>query len=250
MSDPHLLKETLARMSMVGFQTLGWQERIATLRLFPELNIAFSTSFSYEDQAILHVLTREKIPLRVFTLDTGRLFEETRALQHVTTSTYGIPVETYAPKADDIQGYVSKYGINGFYDSIENRKECCRIRKVAPLARALKGVDIWISGLRRDHSVNRSHVQPAQWDERDQVITVYPLMDVGADEIWSFIKTHRIPTNPMHDNGFPSIGCSPCTRAVVPGEHPRSGRWWWEQGEQECGLHVVNGKLVRGKHVE
>lgn len=247
---PDVLNDVLAQTLANSFATLGWKERIATLRQFPQQKIAFSTSFSYEDQAITDMLVKEKIPARFFTLDTGRLFEETQKLHQATSDKYGITIETHAPEAKDIQEYVSKNGINGFYNSVENRKECCRIRKVVPLTRALKGVDIWISGVRREHSDNRSGLEAAQWDERDNVIKLYPLIDVATDDVWKFIKENNIPYNPMHDQGFPSIGCAPCTRAIAHDEHPRAGRWWWEQGEQECGLHMVDGKLVRVKNVK
>lgn len=241
------LNEALAQTLAESFASVPWQDRIAALRDYPQLKIAFSTSLSFEDQAITHVLATQKVPVRIFTLDTGRLFEETQKLHQATTDKYGIQIETFAPDAEDIKQYVAKNGINGFYNSVENRKECCRIRKVVPLTKALKGVDIWISGLRREHSDNRSNLQAAEYDARDNVIKLYPLIDVMTGDVWKFIKDNNIPYNPMHDNGFPSIGCAPCTRAIAHDEHPRAGRWWWEQGEQECGLHMVDGKLVRVK---
>lgn len=239
--------EALAKKLATGFAGLNWQDRIAALRDYPQLKIAFSTSLSFEDQAITHVLATKKITAKIFTLDTGRLFEETYKLHQATTDKYGIQIEAFAPDADDIKQYVAKHGINGFYDSVENRKECCRIRKIVPLGKALKGIDIWISGLRREHSDNRSNLEAAEYDARDNVIKLYPLIDVATADVWTFIKQHNIPYNPMHDNGFPSIGCAPCTRAIAHDEHPRAGRWWWEQGEQECGLHMIDGKLVRVK---
>lgn len=243
---PDVLNDVLAQTLALSFDALTWQQRIEALKDFPKQRIAFSTSFSFEDQAITHVIAGAKLPVRIFTLDTGRLFEETQTLHQKTCDTYGIAIHTFAPEAKDIQDYITKNGTNGFLKSVENRKECCRIRKVVPLARALKGADIWISGLRHEHSQTRSNLKAAEWDARDNVIKLYPLIDVTTDEVWSFIKAHNIPYNPMHDQGFPSIGCAPCTRAITPGEHPRAGRWWWEQnGAQECGLHMVDGKLIR-----
>ncbi len=143
---------------------------------------------------------------------------------------------------------VNRQGINGFYESVEKRKACCFVRKVEPLNRALEGVDIWISGLRREHSDNRSDLPVVEYDAGRDIIKVYPLVDISEADVKAYIQNHAIPYNPLHDQGFPSIGCAPCTRAVAPGEHARSGRWWWEQeNEQECGLHIKDGKLVRTK---
>jgi phosphoadenosine phosphosulfate reductase len=218
------------------------------LRQFPVLSIAFSTSFSFEDQALTHVIAEERLPIRLFTLDTGRLFEETHKLHQETRDLYGLAIETFYPDAEQVQAFVAQNGINGFYNSVENRKACCHIRKVEPLKRALKGVDIWISGLRREHSESREQLGCTEWDSTHRVVKFYPLIDVGSEDLWAFIRANKIPFNPMHERGFPSIGCEPCTRAIQPGESPRAGRWWWEKnGEQECGLHMQDGKLVRAK---
>ncbi|MGB1539992.1 MAG: phosphoadenylyl-sulfate reductase, partial [Rickettsiales bacterium] len=176
---------------------------------------------------------------------TGRLFEETYTLLQQTVDSYGVPIRAYYPDPLALETFVNEQGINGFYNSVENRKACCFIRKVEPLARALDGVDIWISGLRREHSDHRQDLPVAEWDAANNLIKFYPLIDVSEEAVKSYIATHNIPYNPLHDQGFPSIGCAPCTRAIGVGEHPRAGRWWWEQGEQECGLHVKDGKLVR-----
>jgi phosphoadenosine phosphosulfate reductase len=246
------LNETFAKTINERFANLTWSERIAALNEFSDSAIAFSTSFSFEDQAITHVIADKKIPVGIFTLDTGRLFEETHTLHQTTREKYNIVIETYAPDAKHLEEYVEASGINGFYNSIENRKECCRIRKVLPLARALKGVDIWVSGLRREHSDTRSALNVAEWDAGNNVVKFYPLIDASSDDVWAFIKKNNVPYNPMHEKGFPSIGCAPCTRAIAADEHPRAGRWWWENngqgvGEQECGLHMVDGKLTRIK---
>lgn len=242
------LNEGFSKSLNQSLAVLSWQERVAVLANTQGAKVAFSTSFSFEDQAITHVIATKKLPYSIFTLDTGRLFEETHKLHQETRDKYNLAIQTYYPDAQDVEAFVAANGINGFYNSVENRKSCCHIRKVLPLARALKGVDVWVSGLRREHSDNRRNLDAAEWDEGNQVVKVYPLIDVGAEELWAFIKQNKIPYNPMHDNGFPSIGCAPCTRAIAAGEHPRAGRWWWEQSEQECGLHMVDGKLVRVKN--
>lgn len=227
---------------------LSWQARLSALKNWPDLKTAFSTSFSFEDQALTHVIATEKLPIRVFTLDTGRLFEETHKTHQETRKRYGLDIETYFPDAKKVQEFVNKNGINGFYDCLENRKACCYIRKIEPLKPALKNTDIWISGLRREHSENRAGFDIAEWDSAHNLVKLYPLIDVGAEVLWDYIKANKIPYNELHDKGFPSIGCAPCTRAVKPGEPPRAGRWWWEQDKsQECGLHMVDGKLVRAK---
>jgi len=225
---------------------LAWQERLITLRGLAGRSIAFSTSFSFEDQSLTHVIAREKLPVRLFTLDTGRLFGETHKVHQQTCERYGLAIETYHPDAEKIQEWVAVHGIDGFYTSVENRKACCALRKVEPLGRALKGVDIWISGLRHEHSDTRRELGCVEWDSIHNVVKLYPLIDVKADDLWIFIRTENIPYNALHDKGFPSIGCAPCTRAVAPGEPSRAGRWWWEQqGTQECGLHIVDGKIER-----
>ena len=226
---------------------LDWHGRLAVLcRDSAFLNIAFSTSFSLEDQLITHDIATNKLPVTFFTLDTGRLFEETYTLQAKTCERYGITIDTYFPNTQALEEYVAANGINGFYASADYRKHCCHIRKVEPLERAIEDVDIWISGLRAEHSDSRASRSLVEWDEQRQLIKCYPIFDVDYQEMVSAIRDHDIPYNPMFDNGYPSIGCAPCTRTVKPGEHPRSGRWWWEQeGSTECGLHMVDGKLVR-----
>lgn len=224
---------------------LPWQQRLAAL--CGQSRAAFSTSFSPEDQAITHIIAAEKLPTRIFTLDTGRLFEQVQALHQRTRETYGIVIETYVPDAGLLEAYVNSNGVNAFYNSHELRLECCHIRKVEPLARALRNTDIWISGLRNEHSAARAQLPVVEWDESRGVVKCQPLADVTEAALWEFIKRENIPYNPMYEEGYPSIGCAPCTRAVAAGEHPRSGRWWWEeQTAQECGLHLKDGKLVRG----
>jgi len=228
---------------------LPWQDRIKALNGHANKTIAFSTSLSYEDQVITHLIADQDTPVNIFTLDTGRLFEETHKVAHETRKKYkNITIETYYPDAKKTQELVRNQGINGFFDNVENRKNCCGVRKVEPLNRALQGVDIWISGLRRAHSENREELPIAEMDEDRGIIKLYPLIDVEEDTLKDYIRAHDIPYNELHDRGFPSIGCAPCTRAIKAGEAMRAGRWWWEQDDaQECGLHMVDGKLVRVK---
>jgi len=202
---------------------------------------AFSTSLGAEDQVITHLLAGTGIPVRIFTLDTGRLFQETYDLIQITRQRYHLPFEIYFPDARAVERMVNKKGINLFYDSIDNRKLCCHIRKIEPLKRALKDMDIWITGLRRDQSVTRGDSLMVEWDDGLQVIKVNPLIEWSNSQVWDFIRGNKIPYNTLHDRGFPSIGCLPCTRAVLPGENIRAGRWWWEDPDaRECGLHVNN----------
>lgn len=200
--------------------------------------IAFSTSLGAEDQVLTHMIATLSLPVRIFTLDTGRLFPETYDLLDITSKKYGIPIEVRFPDASSVQKMVNEKGINLFYDSIENRKLCCGIRKTEPLKKALRGVEVWISGLRREQSVTRSELRLAEWDENYCLLKVQPLYDWNEQMVWEYIRVHKVPYNTLHDKGFPSIGCQPCTRAVLPGEDVRAGRWWWENPDtRECGLH-------------
>ncbi len=237
----HNLIETL--------EPLTWEERLIKLCQETNKKIVFSTSLSYEDQVITHIIAQNGLPIDIFTLDTGRLFEETHKVAQETRVKYpNITIETFYPDAISTQELIRNQGINGFFDSVENRKNCCGVRKVEPLNRALKGAEIWISGLRRSHSNNRGDLPLAEMDAGRNIIKLYPLIDVEDAPIWDYVKVHNILYNDLHDKGFPSIGCAPCTREVAAGEDMRAGRWWWEQDDaQECGLHVVDGKLVRTK---
>lgn len=175
---------------------------------------------------------------RIFTLDTGRLFPEAYDLIDTTCKRYGVQIEVYFPNAPSVEKMVKDKGINLFYDSIENRKLCCHIRKIEPLNRALEGLDFWISGLRREQSITRNDLSVVEWDALHGMIKVNPLLEWSTEKVWDYIRDRNIPYNPLHDKGFPSIGCQPCTRAVEPGEDIRAGRWWWENPEmKECGLH-------------
>jgi phosphoadenosine phosphosulfate reductase len=200
--------------------------------------IGFSSSLGAEDQVLTDMICNIDRSIRIFTLDTGRLFQETYDLLHITEKKYGIKIHTYFPDAAKVEKMVEEYGINLFYESVENRKLCCEIRKIEPLKRALAGMKVWITGLRREQSVTRSELQAVEWDEASGMIKVSPLIDWSEEQVWEYIREHKIPYNELHDKGYPSIGCLPCTRAVQPGESVRSGRWWWELPEnKECGLH-------------
>ncbi|WPQ65474.1 phosphoadenylyl-sulfate reductase [Chitinophaga sancti] len=199
--------------------------------------VAFSTSFGQEDQVIADMIWRHKIPVRVFTLDTGRLFQETYDLMDLTRARYKQNFEVYFPETSSVESLLREKGPNSFYESVENRKECCNIRKVVPLNRALQGVKVWITGLRAEQSENRQSLHDIEWDESRQLYKYQPLINWSFDQMLDYLKTNNVPYNKLHDNGFISIGCAPCTRAIEPGEHPRAGRWWWELSKKECGLH-------------
>ena len=203
---------------------------------FPE-GVVFSTSLGQEDQVITFLLSKQKLPVKIFTLDTGRLFQESYDLLDKTIARYKVPVSIYFPDAAKVEAMVNEKGPNSFYESVENRKQCCFIRKVEPLNRALKGARVWITGLRAEQSDNRHGLPFAEWDEGHQLIKVNPLLDWTFDQMLDFIRLENIPYNSLHDKGFPSIGCAPCTRAIEPGEDIRAGRWWWEASKKECGLH-------------
>ncbi|MCX7633460.1 MAG: phosphoadenylyl-sulfate reductase [Turneriella sp.] len=203
------------------------------------LRFAFSTSFSLEDQAITHLIATQQLPVRIFTLDTGRHFPETYRTLDKTRERYGITIEVYFPQHEAVQRLVTEKGAYSFYNSVADRLECCHIRKVEPLRRALAGTDVWLTGIRRVHSPERSQLPPAEWDETNNVVKYHPLIDWDDDTLRAFIHDNAIPYNALQDRGFLSIGCEPCTRAVKPGESMRAGRWWWEDtNKKECGLHV------------
>jgi phosphoadenosine phosphosulfate reductase len=200
--------------------------------------IAFASSLGAEDQVITHLIAEINPQLKIFTLDTGRLFPETYSLIERSKEQYNINIAIYFPKAENVQQMVNTKGVNLFYDSIENRKECCHVRKIEPLTRAFKGLDAWICGLRREQAVTRTEIMPVEWDEQNKLIKINPLYNWTNEMVWDFIRKNHIPYNKLHDQGFASIGCQPCTRAIKQGEDIRSGRWWWENPEQkECGLH-------------
>lgn len=200
--------------------------------------VTFSTSFSLEDQLITHAILQNQIGIKLFTLDTGRLFAETYSVWSSTNEKYQTKIKAYYPDQDALEKWIETEGPNSFYTSVENRKACCHIRKVMPLKRALAGNDVWVTGLRAEHSAARKDLSRLEWDAANQILKFHPLLHWTTDQIRNAIDENHIPYNPLHDKGFVSIGCAPCTRAIRPGEDFRAGRWWWEDNtKKECGLH-------------
>jgi phosphoadenosine phosphosulfate reductase len=203
--------------------------------------IVFSTSFGWEDQVITHMIFTNNLPIKVFTLETGRLFPETYYVWNRTMEMYEKPIHAYYPNHELLEKMVDAKGPSSFYESVENRKECCGIRKVEPLKRALAGNKCWVTGIRAEQSVNRHDMHNLEWDQQNNLIKFHPIYDWTLDQVKEYIRKYNVPYNTLHDKGFPSIGCQPCTRAVQPGEDFRAGRWWWEdQSKKECGLHEAH----------
>lgn len=223
-----------------GIKGLGLVESLKYISdLYPG-KVVFSTSFGWEDQVISHIIFKNDLPIKVFTLETGRLFTETYYVWNRTLEMYGKQIHAYYPNTKALENMISAKGPSSFYESVENRKECCGIRKVEPLKRALAGNSVWITGIRADQSMNREHMDNVEWDEGNQLLKYHPIFDWTLDQVKEYIRENNIPYNPLHDKGFPSIGCAPCTRAVKEGEDFRAGRWWWEdQSKKECGLHTT-----------
>jgi phosphoadenosine phosphosulfate reductase len=205
--------------------------------LFPG-KVVFSSSLGQEDQVITDAIFKNNLPIKIFTLDTGRLFGESYELLERTNARYKKSIQVYFPDASDVEEFVTSKGVNSFYESVENRKLCCHIRKVKPLSRALQGASVWITGLRADQSDNRKEMPMIEWLEDKQLYKFNPLLRWTYADVLDYIKKFYVPYNALHDKGFISIGCAPCTRAIEPGEDPRAGRWWWETSQKECGLHV------------
>jgi phosphoadenosine phosphosulfate reductase len=224
-------------------------ERLASLRDAVDGRIVFTTSFGLEDQALTHMIFDAALAIDVVTIDTGRLFPSTYKLWADTEEKYARRIKPYYPNAEALSEFVADWGINGFYHATEARSGCCGVRKVEPLQRALAGASGWVTGLRADQSGAREAVPLAGWDETHKLVKTAPLYDWTRAQALAFVETEQVPINPLHAQGFLSIGCEPCTRAVAPGEPERAGRWWWESDEsKECGLHVgTDGKLVRSK---
>lgn len=214
--------------------------------IYPE-RVTFSTSFSYEDQVITDLIERSDAAISLFTLDTGRLFPETYTTWSKTLDRYKIQIKAFYPDKKQLQVYVSKHGPNAFYQSTELRKQCCHIRKIIPLKKALEDKSLWITGLRAEHSPERKSLHQFEWDDANQVIKYHPLLNWSTEDVITYIRKNNVPYNTLHDSGFVSIGCAPCTRAVKAGEDFRAGRWWWEHhSKKECGLHM-NSKFISKK---
>lgn len=200
--------------------------------------VVFTTSMGLEDQALTDLIARNELPVRVVTLDTGRLFQETYDLMDRTRAMYpGLEFETYFPAAESLEAFVNSQGMSSIFKSVEARKTCCGIRKIDPLHRALEGAEVWVTGLRSAQSDNRAGLSRLERDAMSGKLKYNPLLDWTDGDLDTYVNSHSVPTNPLHRKGYPSIGCAPCTRAVLDGEHPRAGRWWWEQSTKECGLH-------------
>ena len=218
-------------------ETLSLEQSLFKLCEIIPTEIVFSTSLGQEDQIITDIIFKSKLPIKIFTLDTGRLFYEHYELLANNNSKYKTKTEVYFPDANEVEKFVNEKGINGFFHSVENRKECCNIRKVKPLNRALKGSKVWITGLRSEQSENRSSLKMLDWDETRQLYKFNPLINWSYEDVLQYIEEHQIMDLPLHKKGFISVGCKPCTRAIESGENPRAGRWWWEESQKECGLH-------------
>jgi phosphoadenosine phosphosulfate reductase len=218
---------------------LSLDERLAQIALFFQgQKLVFSTSFGQEDQAITHAIASQKLAIEIFTLDTGRQFQESYDLIDLSVKKLEFNLTTYFPQKESVEELVAKKGFNSFYASVENRKECCFIRKIEPLNRALQGAHVWITGLRAEQSENRADMPMIEWDAQRNLYKINPLIDWSFETLEKYLTEHKIPQNPLHKKGFVSIGCAPCTRAISEGEHPRAGRWWWENSQKECGLHA------------
>lgn len=215
---------------------------------FSSQDVALASSLGAEDQVLTDILIKENPEGNIFTLDTGRLHQETLDVLQAVWEKYGKRIEILFPEREEVEKLVNEKGPNSFYESIDNRKECCRIRKIDPLKRKLGGLKLWITGLRKEQSVTRVELETIQWDETFQLLKVSPLAEWSEEDVWNYLKEKDVPYNKLHDRGFPSIGCEPCTRGIKEGEDVRAGRWWWEEPEhKECGLHIVDGKVVRRK---
>lgn len=216
------------------------------LEYFSRDKIALASSLGAEDQVLTDMLLKIEPKARIFTIDTGRLPKETYECAQETMKKYGFRYQVYNPDAATVKKMVEEKGKDLFYESVENRKLCCQVRKVEPLKRALKDLKAWICGLRREQSVTRADLDVIEWDETNGLYKINPLIDWTEKQVWDYLRANKVPYNKLHDQGYRSIGCEPCTRAVKPGEDIRAGRWWWEHPEhKECGLHFKDGKAVR-----
>lgn len=237
----------LTKEQIQNLEEYSLPEAIAFIAaLFPG-KVVFSSSLGQEDQVITDVIFRNALPVKIFTIDTGRLFNETYELLDRIEARYKNRVHVYFPETTDVEELVNTKGVNSFYESVDNRKACCHIRKVKPLNRALEGAAVWITGLRAEQSGNRQQMPMIEWMEDRQLYKFNPLIRWSYDEMLAYLREFNVPYSPLHDKGFVSIGCAPCTRAIEPGEDARAGRWWWETSHKECGLHSTAGNLLVNK---
>lgn len=227
-------------------ETRGILERIA--RDFSPA--VFASSLAAEDMVLTDMILRARLPITIFSLETGRLHKETLDVLEKVRAQYGHEIKLYKPQPELVEEYVTRNGLNAFYDSVEMRKACCHVRKVEPLGRALAGNKAWVTGQRRSQSTTRSELAVQEDDAAHGMQKFNPLADWSEADVWEYIRANTVPYNVLHDRNYPSIGCEPCTRAIQPGEDVRAGRWWWESADsKECGLHLVDGKLIRIKSV-
>lgn len=226
-----------------AYTGLALEQALLALRDHFSGRIAFSTSLGLEDQVLTDAIFRHQLDFDVFTLDTGRHFKETYTTLAQTTQHYGKPIRVMYPQTQALEQYVSTHGINAFYESVDQRKTCCYLRKIEPLNRALAGAEVWITGVRAAQSEFRGNMKFFEWDAQRGLVKFNPLLHWKTKDLWAYVKAHQVPYNPLHDQHFPSIGCAPCTRAIAVGEDERAGRWWWENHNQECGLHDGTSQL-------
>ncbi len=235
----------MANAAVAGMESIDFEKKTAQEVLTWALEthhprIALASSFGVEDVVVTDMMVKIRKDAKIFTLDTGRLPQATYDVMQALMDKYGIHFEVYHPKADAVEEMISQHGPNLFYESIEKRKMCCGVRKMEPLSRALKGMSAWITGLRREQAVTRTETAKVEVDKsQGGIIKVNPIIDWTTDQVWDYVKKNKVPYNKLHDQGYPSIGCEPCTRGIKPGEDLRAGRWWWESPEyKECGLHL------------
>jgi phosphoadenosine phosphosulfate reductase len=210
----------------------------------------FASSLAAEDMVLTDMILKAGLPIGIFSLETGRLHPETLAVLDKVKARYDYDIALFRPQPEAVEAYVAQNGINAFYNSVEMRRECCRVRKVEPLGRALAGNKAWVTGQRRAQSTTRAELHVQEDDAAHNMVKFNPLADWSETDVWNYIRDNGVPYNALHDQGYPSIGCAPCTRAIEPGEDVRAGRWWWENPDsKECGLHMVDGKLIRIKSV-
>jgi phosphoadenosine phosphosulfate reductase len=230
---------SVEKVKILMADTIGFSIEETLLFLVNEYKqgICFSTSFGQEDQVITDIISKNNLPISIFTLDTGRLFQETYDVFEKTFIKYNKKIDVYFPDANAVENLLKEKGPNSFYASVENRKECCNIRKVVPLTKALQEKKVWITGLRAEQSDNRNDLQIFEYDEKFNVIKYNPLLKWSLEEVENYLQKNNVPQNLLHKKGFVSIGCAPCTRAIDAGEDIRAGRWWWETSHKECGLH-------------
>lgn len=231
------MSEAVVQILLEKTQGFSIEETFAFLANEYDKKVVFSTSFGQEDQVITDLIEKSGAAITIFTLDTGRLFQETYDVFHRTQKKYKTPIKVYFPEAKAVEELLEKKGPNSFFESVENRKECCYIRKVVPLKKALAGNKLWITGLRAEQSENRSDLHLFEYDANFDIVKFNPLLKWTLDEVQKYIDDNNVPQNSLHKKGFISIGCAPCTRAIVEGEDIRAGRWYWEQSHKECGLH-------------